>query len=197
LLVSGLPRSGTSLLMQMLHAGGCAVMTDGVRAADGDNPAGYFEWEAVKRLAREPRVLDQAGDRVVKVVSPLLAHLPKDRRYRIIFLDRPPEETAVSQNKMLRHLRPARPAEEPAVMAPRLARHREEAMALLRASPHIALLVVPYPELVAAPSHWAAQIAAFVGENRLPYPARMAAAVRPELYRNRQNIGLGDGPKTG
>src|SRR4029077_10320628 len=73
--VSGLPRSGTSMLMQMLAAGGQPVLTDGLREADTDNPLGYFEYEPVKQLHRDARWFQHAEGKAVKIVSPLLPHL--------------------------------------------------------------------------------------------------------------------------
>ena len=65
-IVSGLPRSGTSLMMQMLAAGGMPVLSDGERQADTDNPKGYFEWERIKRLPKDPACIVEAEGKVVK-----------------------------------------------------------------------------------------------------------------------------------
>ena len=87
--VSGLPRSGTSLMMQMLAAGGLPPLTDGVREPDIDNPRGYYEWEPIKQLPSNPGVIAKAEAKAVKVVSSLLMHLPQNLEYRIVFLRRP------------------------------------------------------------------------------------------------------------
>jgi len=102
--VSGIPRSGTSLMMQMMSAGGMPVLTDGQRSADDNNPRGYFELESVKSLARNQDVLTQADGKVVKVISSLLPSLPKDFEYRVVFMCRPLEEVVSSQNRMLERL---------------------------------------------------------------------------------------------
>jgi len=101
--VSGLPRSGTSLMMQMLSAGGMEVFTDGKRQSDDNNPRGYFEHDAVLRLRRDANWLGDAANKVVKIVSPLLTFLPPRFRYKIIFMDRPVMDVMVSQQKMLQH----------------------------------------------------------------------------------------------
>ena len=100
-IVSGLPRSGTSLLMQMLAAGGMQVITDGQRAADQHNPRGYFELEAVKHTRTDHSWLTRAEGKAVKVVHLLLPHLPSDREYRVIFMQRDLSEIIASQRAML------------------------------------------------------------------------------------------------
>src|SRR6202162_4319783 len=84
-IVSGLPRSGTSLMMQMLAAGGVSILTDGERQADTDNPRGYYEWERIKLLRQEPGCIDEAEGKAVKVISQLLFALPGGREYKVIF----------------------------------------------------------------------------------------------------------------
>jgi len=101
IVVSGLPRSGTSMMMQMLDAGGVEVLTDNLRLPDEDNPKGYYEYEAVKATAEDPSWLDDAGGRAVKMVYRLLYDLPADRRYRVVFMKRDLEEVIKSQEVML------------------------------------------------------------------------------------------------
>ena len=100
-IVSGLPRSGTSLVMQMLAAGGMPVITDGERAADEHNPRGYFELEAVKHTRTDHSWLALASGKAVKVIHLLLPHLPLDREYRVIFMQRDLVEVIASQRAML------------------------------------------------------------------------------------------------
>src|ERR1041385_2967747 len=92
IVVSGLPRSGTSMMMSMLVAGGVAAMTDAIRTADEDNPKGYFELEKVKELSKDNRWLGDACGRAVKIISALLKHLPGDYRYKIVFMRRNMQE---------------------------------------------------------------------------------------------------------
>ena len=76
IVVSGPPRSGTSLLMQMLEAGGVEPLRDDTRPADAGNPRGYYEFEAVKRLRHDHEWLQGAEGKLVKIVTPLLSMLP-------------------------------------------------------------------------------------------------------------------------
>src|SRR5689334_7039557 len=102
IVVSGLPRSGTSMMMKMLAEGGLETVTDSLRTADDDNPNGYFEFEAVKEMTDgNTGWLKDAGGKVVKVISALLEHLPAGHRYKVIFMERPLQEVLKSQQKML------------------------------------------------------------------------------------------------
>jgi tetratricopeptide (TPR) repeat protein len=101
LIVSGLPRSGTSMIVQMLNAGGMPVLTDGQRTADDDNPLGYFEFEPVKQLYRNTDWIGQAAGKAVKVVVPLVPALPNRPGYRVILVERDLDEILASQAKMI------------------------------------------------------------------------------------------------
>src|SRR5882724_9225667 len=104
IVVSGLPRSGTSLMMQMLAGGGVEIVTDAIRAADCDNPRGYQEFERVKKIKQDRSWLPEARDKAFKMVSQLLYDLPPSERYRIIFMQRDLDEVLASQEKMLERL---------------------------------------------------------------------------------------------
>ncbi len=192
-LVSGLPRSGTSLMMQMLSAGGWPVMADRERAADLDNPEGYFEWEGIKQLRQRPDIIREADGKVVKVISMLLPLLPNRHRYRVIFMQRPIEQVADSQFRMIAHRKgrgddaAPTPEEERQAMIKRLRSHAEWAVEHLRVAPNFELLEVDYPSLVANPGEWVAKIAAFAGRPETPAALleQMKAAVKPDLFRNR------------
>jgi hypothetical protein len=99
--VSGLPRSGTSMMMKMLEAGGMEVLTDTVRKADEDNPKGYFEYEKVKELEKDSSWVGEARGKVLKVITALLEHLPDEFHYKVIFMRRKMEEILQSQKEML------------------------------------------------------------------------------------------------
>src|SRR5262245_34520180 len=99
--VSGLPRSGTSLMMQMLQAGGMPLLTDDLRPADTNNPKGYWEYEPVKRLQQDNTWMHKAEGKAVKVISVLLQYLPPQHTYKIIFMQRPMQEVLASQTVML------------------------------------------------------------------------------------------------
>src|SRR5215813_5492419 len=113
LVVSGLPRSGTSLMMQMLAGGGLEVVTDHVRAADTDNPRGYYEFERAKKIKADASWLPEARGKAFKMVSQLLYELPPSEEYLVIFMERDLDEMLLSQEKMLARLnRPAAPRDE-------------------------------------------------------------------------------------
>jgi len=184
MIVSGLPRSGTSLMMQMLRAGGLPPMTDQQRAADEDNPEGYFEWEAVKKLGSQPHLIERAEGKATKVISMLLGKLPPIHRYKVIFMDRPVAEVSRSQSLMIEHRRGEEPKRNQKAMEESLIKHREKVLKLLEALPHIELLTLSYPELVASPETFIDDIQDFVGRDLLPDAGNMVTAVRPDLYRN-------------
>src|SRR3990172_93617 len=108
-IVSGLPRSGTSMLMRMLEAGGVPIMTDRGRSADVDNPKGYFEYERIKDLEGETdkSYLREGRGKALKVISFLIKHLPDENDYRVIFMRRDLDEVLSSQDKMIQRLRTA------------------------------------------------------------------------------------------
>jgi len=183
-IVSGLPRSGTSLMMQMLQAGGLPLMTDGRRPADQDNPEGYWEWEPVKRLAKNPRIIEQARGRVIKIISALLPHLPPRHRYQIIYMTRPVEQVVASQWTMLaRNGRRPKSEKEHLIRVQR--EHSAQILAALRRSDRVQVLEIAYPALVADPIPLIAQLAAFLPGRFQPGPA-VSACVQPKLHRHRQ-----------
>jgi hypothetical protein len=175
--VSGLPRSGTSLMMQMLAAGGLPPLCDGVRAADAQNPRGYLEWEPIKGIAAHPERIARARGRAVEVISALLPALPPPWRYRVVFMERDPVAVEASQRAML--ARRGAPADD--VTAAELARHLARTRAWLAAQPRFATCFVAYEETLARPRETAARVRDFLG---LELDAeRMAAAVDPSLRR--------------
>ena len=187
-LVSGLPRSSTSLLMQMLAAGGAAILADDARAPDEDNPQGYLEWSKLNRLPREPELLREASGKVVKLLTPLLPFAVPRAGGKVVFMDRPVREVLLSQLTMRRRLGGLQPG-DPARLLTTLARHRTASLALLAQRPGWSVLRVPYGDLVAQPELWAGRISEFLGAGVVPAPERMAAVVRPDLYRNREASG--------
>jgi hypothetical protein len=180
--VSGLPRSGTSLLMQMLKAGGLPVLTDGLRVADEDNPRGYFEWEPAKRLPREPELIRMAEGKAVKIVSSLLWALPPGYEYRVLYMERPLAEVAASQVAMIRRHGGAAPLEGEALVRA-LAAHQQQVLALVRQIPGAALCTVRYHDVLADPFQQARRIANFLG---MPLDCEaMARQADRRLYRQR------------
>lgn len=178
IVVSGLPRSGTSLMMRILEAAGVPVMTDHLRPPDDSNPGGYYEWEAIKRIGTQPEILLEAKGRAIKVISMLLPLLPPRHRYKVIFMDRPIEEIAASQARML-----DKPVGEAPEIAESLRCHRAEILHGLANTPGFQMLVIDYPSLVLSPDQWAKPIGSFLG---IEIPVEVIRRViRPELYRNR------------
>lgn len=179
--VSGLPRSGTSLMMQMLDRGGIPAVTDQVRAADDDNPRGYYEFEAVKRTRQDPSWLPGARGRCVKLVSSLLYDLPASESYCVLFMQRDIEEVLDSQEKMLARLgRPAVPRDQ---IRNAFRIHLERLFQWLPQQGHLQLLTVNYNRLLSEPETEIRLIVEFL-QGR-PDPAAMRAAIDPALYRNR------------
>jgi hypothetical protein len=182
--VSGLPRSGTSMIMKMLEAGGLHVLTDGLRTADEDNPKGYFEVERVKNLAQEAdkRWLAGARGKCLKVISYLLKSLPSRFNYKVVFIRRDLEEVLASQRKML-----ARRGEAEDTPPERMRALFEDdlwrAGYQLKRRPEFETLELHYSAVLARPLEEAQRLAAFLGGD-LDAEA-MAAAVDPQLYRNR------------
>ncbi len=183
-LVSGLPRSGTSLMMQMLRAGGMELMCDGQREADIDNPEGYWEWEDVKNLPKRPLLIEQAHGKATKVVSALLPALPVKHKFKIIFMTRPVQEIVASQWKMLEH-KGANPKTEREHLETAQQRHALEILTLLRKHSRVSLLEVDYPALVRDPRAGASRIAEFLGDEWVPKRSAMPGVVKPQLHRQR------------
>lgn len=187
LVVSGLPRSGTSLMMQMLRAGGIEPLTDGRRTADEDNPEGYWEWEDIKKLPRNPRLIEKAAGKVVKVISALLPSLPPPHRYTVIYMVRPVEEVVNSQWAML--ARQGRsPRSERRHLIEVQEKHSVQIRAALAASNRVRLCEVSFPDLIADPGPVIARLAELLPGRFRPGP-EVAACVRPSLYRNRNRPG--------
>ncbi|MGH2536335.1 MAG: sulfotransferase [Candidatus Promineifilaceae bacterium] len=183
--VSGLPRSGTSLMMRMLEAGGIPPLTDRERAADGDNPNGYYEFERVKQLPKgDVGWLPEAQGKAVKVISALLHHLPAGYPYRIVFMRRAVEEVLASQRAMLAHRGQAEGAAGDAELAALFDQHLAQVDAWLASRPDVACLKLSYNDLLADPAGVTAELARFL-DRRLD-AERMVAVVNPSLYRNRQ-----------
>ncbi len=183
--VSGLPRSGTSLMMQMLARGGIPALTDEVRTADVDNPRGYFEFERVKKTKEDPSWLPLAHGKAVKMVSALLYDLPPSETYRVIFMRRDLGEILESQEKMLARL--GRPSASREQMTSLFSIHLDRLLDWLALQDHMQLLEVSYNDLLGDPEHEAARIARFLDEAAEARP--MVAAVDPALYRNRNEAG--------
>jgi hypothetical protein len=185
-IVSGLPRSGTSLMMQMLQAGGMDLLTDERRAADQHNPRGYFEYEAVKRSGADVSWLGQAGGRAVKVIHLLLRHLPADRQYRVIFMLRDVQEVIASQRAMLKASGRSGALIPDDKLAGVFEQQLSEMRRWLAGQPNFQVLYVNYRDVLSDPFAAAQTIALFLG-GKLDVSA-MAGAVDRTLYRQRRGL---------
>ena len=186
ILVSGLPRSGTSMMMKMVEAGGVTPMTDGIRTPDVDNPKGYYEYERVKNLEKETdkSYLKDARGKVIKIISFLLKDLPDDNDYKILFMRRDLGEVLASQNKMLKH-RNEEDTSDDAAMRDAYMSHLASVRIMSRRKQNWSFLEVRYDETVQNPTATAAAVNKFLG-GKLNEQA-MLAAVDGELYRNRKD----------
>ncbi len=182
-IVSGLPRSGTSMMMRMLDAGGMPILTDGERKADLDNPQGYYEFEQVKQLAHDKTWLANADGKAVKVVSLLLYDLPTDLQYKVIFMERKMEEILASQARMLQNRNVDQPTGD-AEMYTHFDTHLRKVKEWLCARSNLSVHYCKYNDVVAHPSRHAEEICRFL-DVKLDVEA-MACAVRIDLYRQRK-----------
>jgi Sulfotransferase family len=183
-IVSGLPRSGTSMMMKVLEAGGLPVVIDGLRAADPDNPEGYYEFERVKELDKgDTAWVADAQGKAVKVISALLEHLPADYHYHVIFMHRNIEEVLNSQRKMLARRGEDVEAVNDGEMADLFAKHVAKIRAWLRTQPNFAILDIDYNAMMQEPGMHIRMINQFI-DNALDEQA-MAQMIDPKLYRNR------------
>ena len=182
-IVSGLPRSGTSLMMQMLAAGGMPVLSDGERRADTDNPKGYLEWERIKQLPKDPACIAEAEGKVVKVISQLLPSLPDGHEYRVIFMQRPLPEVLKSQEEMLRRRGTPEPSADSSLFEEAFQRHLIEVNKWLAGKPNIQVAKIHYHRALREPKAVAETVAQFLG---VPLDVEaMAREVDGTLYRNR------------
>lgn len=188
-IVSGLPRSGTSMMMQMLDAGGIEPLTDYIRKPDDDNPKGYYEFEKVKEIEKDTSWLDDAVGRVVKMVSMLLLHLPSDYQYKIVFMRREMKEILASQRKMeersgVEVKTGADANAEDRRMSDLFRKHLVKVHRFLEKADNIDLLYVRYNDILAAPRPLIERVNHFFG-GTLDVGA-MAQVVDPSLYRQRR-----------
>ena len=181
--VSGLPRSGTSLMMQMLAAGGLQVLSDGERQADADNPRGYYEWERIKLLPQHPNCIQEAEGKVVKIISQLLFALPSAHDYRIIFMQRPLAEVVASQSQMIRRRGTTGAALPPAALIAGLQAHLNQVNAWLGGKANISVYRVEHREVLHDRLHVSESIQKFL-DCPLDVLA-MSQQIDESLYRQR------------
>jgi hypothetical protein len=184
-IVSGLPRSGTSMMMRMLEAGGLQVLVDNLRTADADNPKGYYEFEKVKEIQHDSAWLEDAKGKVIKMITALLQHLPEEYDYRVVFMRRDIEEVLASQRQMLIHRGEPTDAASDERMRELFRKHLERIESLIEARPNIECCYVDYSMTLKQPLEEAERVNHFLGVG-LDVKA-MTAVVDPELYRQRRD----------
>jgi hypothetical protein len=178
-IVTGLPRSGTSMLMQMLAAAGVPLLHDEIRQPDAHNPQGYFEYEPVKRLHADVSWLPAARGRALKVVAPLVPALPTSERYRFVLMQRPIDEVLESQRHML-----GQESGGEALLMRALEKSLPLAERHIRDTLRAPMLSLDYAKTIASPDAAARTLAEFLGP---PFNAQAAArAANPKLYRTRR-----------
>ncbi|MFQ6115501.1 MAG: sulfotransferase domain-containing protein [bacterium] len=183
-IVSGLPRSGTSMLMKMLEAGGMEILTDNIRTADEDNPKGYYEFEKVKELEKDKSWLEGAKGKAVKIISALLGHLPPNYTYKIIFVRRKMDEVLASQRQML--IRRGQPTDEVSdeKMKSMFLKHVQQVEDWLAKQPNIEVLYINYNEILAQPEPHSEKISQFLGN--ILNTRNMVSVVDKNLHRQRR-----------
>jgi broad-specificity NMP kinase len=183
-IVSGLPRSGTSMMMKVLESGGIQVLTDNIRQADEDNLTGYYEFERVKQIKEDKEWLKDAEGKAVKLISALLKHLPNTYQYRILFMHREISEILASQKQMLERRGENTDSVPDKTMAVLFQNHLIEVKAWLASQNNIKTLNVSYNEILKHPVSNIERINKFLGGNL--NKEKMIEVVDPTLYRQRK-----------
>lgn len=184
ILVSGLPRSGTSMMMQILEAGGISILTDYQRTPDPSNPRGYYEFERVKKLkAGDVDWVNDARGKAVKVISDLLELLPAGQTYRVIFMERQIEEVLASQRAMLIRRGENAQGVSDEQMARLYSRHLARVKEWLSQQPNVQLLCVSYNEILRDPQTHLDSINRFLGGSL--NVERMMGVIDAALYRQK------------
>jgi len=178
-IVSGLPRSGTSLMMQMLDKGGVKILTDENRKADTSNPKGYFEYDPVMSIHKDNLWLDKAKDKSVKVVAPLLKFLDPKYRYKVIFMNRDLTEIVKSQQKMI--------GKDPETLPTRLLnaykKHLNQVEIWKDREPGVELIYLNYKDVLNNTEESLEKVVSFIGVEM--NKDQMASCVDKSLYRNK------------
>jgi len=182
-IISGLPRSGTSAMMQMLVAADMEVLTDDVRTADSDNPNGYYELELVQKIEHDKSWLPSAQGKVLKMVSPLLTHLPDEFDYDIIFMRRDLNEIIASQSKMIENRKTNGTDLNNENLIRTYKRHLKDIYTWMGPKTNIRTISIQYQNLIKNPNATAVSLVNFL-DTPLDTTA-MAAVIDAKLYRNR------------
>lgn len=180
--VSGLPRSGTSMMMQILEKGGITPLTDYERQADNNNPHGYYEYEPVKKLALDATWMAEAEGKSIKVIAQLLPYLPAKHSYKIVLMDREISEVLISQQRMLGKTREEAIRNYPFKMAQTFFNQIEKIHQWVDKQPNVELLIVKYQDAIDSPDDTVNRVANFL--DREMDTSEMLKAIDKKLYRN-------------
>jgi hypothetical protein len=183
IIVSGLPRSGTSMMMRMLEAGGLVVVTDNVRLPDKDNPNGYYEYEKVKKMKDDATWLGIAKGKVIKIVSMSLPYLPPNYNYKIILMQRHTKEILASQRRMLDRLERTDNNLSDSELEKLYYKHIKQTEQWLTKQKNIDFIMISYNELLEKPYGLSEVVNKFLCQ-RLDIE-KMAQVVDVSLYRQR------------
>ena len=183
-IISGLPRSGTSMMMRMLEAGGLTPLTDHIRKPDNDNPKGYYEFERVKKLEKDKSWLPEAKGKAVKIISILLKHLPSEYEYKVIFMHRNMEEILASQARMLARRGKDSSSVTDDELSKKFNMHLKNIKEWLADQPNFDVMYVTYHEVIQNRRDHCIKINEFLG-NRLDVK-QMIGAIDKTLYRNKR-----------
>jgi hypothetical protein len=179
IIVSGCPRSGTSMLMRILDNAGLPIATDKERRADKDNVHGYFEVDnIVNKLKEKPEFVFDYDGKVLKVIHYGLQYLPKGD-YKLVYIERDLDEVMMSMEKMIGVEDPKREQTKRAFAA-----FNDKAKAMADERDDIDFLLVAHRDLVTDPAPVVDEIISFLDID----PARkddMLSAIDPTQYRNR------------
>lgn len=183
-IVSGIPRSGTSMMMRILEAGGLKVVTDNQRKPDKDNPRGYYEFEQVKKITEDSSWLKDCGGKAFKMVSALLQYLPSDKKYKVIFMKRNLDEVLSSQSAMLKRLGRESGNLSDEVMSEKFKSHLQQTEKWMGMQRHIEVMYAHYNEIMMNPLESVKAVCRFIDRNLDAF--KMANVVENALYRQRR-----------
>ncbi len=182
-IVSGLPRSGTSMMMKILEAGGMEIVTDNIRKANEDNPHGYYEYEKVKEIKKDTSWLKETRGKAFKMISQLLYDLPSDENYKVIFMRRDMNEILASQKKMLERMGNSEGEISDEKMGKFFNKHLSQLTEWFEERENIDVLFVNYNALVVNPDEQIKPLCQFLNDKLLVEQA--VKVIDQSLYRNR------------
>lgn len=182
--VSGLPRSGTSMMMQLLVAGGITAVQDHIREQDSDNPKGYFEFEKVKSLKDDSSWVKNCSDQCIKVISFHLNNLPDNCHYKVVFMRREMDEIIRSQKKML--VNKKRSTDNMDKLSTIYDKHVREVEVFLKDQQNFDVAYMNYTDVLNHPYKAFKSLCHFL-DRRLNQD-EMIKVVDPMLYRNRTGV---------